>query len=256
MDSCFVIQPFDKDKFDKRYTDIFEPAIIAAGLTPYRVDRDPSVRIPIEQIEDGIIKSALCFAEITSDNPNVWYELGYAFARDKDVVMVTEERQKFPFDVQHRQIINYKTSSKSDFELLEQNITDKIKGLLQKRVNVQRIIETPVKESEGLKQHEVALMLILLENQLGEDDTVAAYRLQRDMESAGFTKAAFSLSLRQLREKGLIEQIREYSEPDGEPYYAFKLSKTGDSWILSNEDKVAIRLPKGQTGGSKDDLPF
>ena len=108
----FVIQPFDKDKFDKRYNDIFEPAIKAAGHEPYRVDRDPSVRIPIEQIEDGIKKSALCFAELTSDNPNVWYELGYAFAMDKDVVMITEERQKFPFDIQHRQIINYKTSSK------------------------------------------------------------------------------------------------------------------------------------------------
>jgi hypothetical protein len=98
MNTCFVIQPFDKDKFDQRYTETFEPAIIAAGLEPYRVDRDPSVRIPIEQIEDGIRNSRICFAEITLDNPNVWYELGFAFASGKDVVMVTEERQKFPFD--------------------------------------------------------------------------------------------------------------------------------------------------------------
>ena len=56
MNTCFVIQPFDKDKFDQRYTDIFEQAIKASGLLPYRVDRDPSVRIPIEQIEDGIKK--------------------------------------------------------------------------------------------------------------------------------------------------------------------------------------------------------
>jgi hypothetical protein len=50
MDTCFVIQPFDKDKFDQRYTDVFEPAIKAAGLEPYRVDRDPTVTIPIERI--------------------------------------------------------------------------------------------------------------------------------------------------------------------------------------------------------------
>jgi len=259
MDTCFVIQPFDRDKFDKRYTDCFEPAILAAGLNPYRVDRDPAVRIPIEQIEDGIRKSALCFAELTSDNPNVWYELGYAFAMNKDVVMVTEERQKFPFDIQHRQIINYKTSSKSDFEQLEKSITEKIRALLQKQVNVQRIIETPVKESKGLNQHEVAMMLILLENQLGEDDTVSAYGLQRDMESAGFTKAAFSLAIRQLREKGLIEQQKEYSNMDNEPYYVFKLSKTGEAWILSNDDKVAIKtVQKDQVRNAKEeeDLPF
>jgi len=257
MDTCFVIQPFDKDKFDKRYTDIFEPAIRAACLEPYRVDRDPSVRIPIEQIEDGIQKSALCFAELTSDNPNVWYELGYAFAMDKDVVMVTEERQKFPFDIQHRQIINYKTSSKSDFEILETNITEKIKGLLQKRVNVRRIIDTPVMESEGLKQHEVAMMLILLENQITEEDTVTAFRLQRDMESAGFTRAATNLAFRQLRFKDFVEQLKQYGDEVGEEFIAFRLTRKGETWILNNQDKVAF---KHNSSGKKDeivdDLPF
>jgi hypothetical protein len=146
MDTCFVIQPFDKGKFDKRYTDIFEPAIKTAGLEPYRVDRDPSVRIPIEEIEDGIKRSALCFAELTSDNPNVWYELGYAFAMDKDVVMVTEERQTFPFDIQHRQIINYRPSSKSDFENLEKDITEKLKALLQKKKMYGELLIHPLKK--------------------------------------------------------------------------------------------------------------
>lgn len=48
MDKCFVIQPFDNDKFDKRYQDIFKPAIDKAELDPYRVDKDLSVRIPID----------------------------------------------------------------------------------------------------------------------------------------------------------------------------------------------------------------
>ena len=42
MGRCFVIQPFDGGKFDKRYEDVFVPAIQAVGLEPYRVDRDPS----------------------------------------------------------------------------------------------------------------------------------------------------------------------------------------------------------------------
>ncbi|MBU0719064.1 MAG: hypothetical protein KJ749_12505 [Planctomycetes bacterium] len=45
MGRCFVIQPFDDGgEFDKRYEDVFLPAIRDAGLEPYRVDRDPSVR--------------------------------------------------------------------------------------------------------------------------------------------------------------------------------------------------------------------
>ncbi len=71
MTKCFVIQPFDKGPFDKRYDDVLTPAIERAGLQPYRVDRDPSVTIPIEGIETGIRESEACLADITTDNPNV-----------------------------------------------------------------------------------------------------------------------------------------------------------------------------------------
>ncbi|MFD2933897.1 3'-5' exonuclease family protein [Spirosoma flavum] len=67
MEKCFVIQPFDNDKFDKKFADIFEPAIIKAGFDAYRIDKDLSVRIPIDEIEKGISESAICFAEITAD---------------------------------------------------------------------------------------------------------------------------------------------------------------------------------------------
>ena len=71
MAICFVIQPFDDGKFDKRFVDIFAPAIKAAGLEPYRVDQDPAVEIPIDAIEDRIKAASVCLAEITTDNPNV-----------------------------------------------------------------------------------------------------------------------------------------------------------------------------------------
>lgn len=82
--TCFVIQPFDNGgRFDKRYKDVFDPAIREAGLEPYRVDNDPSVSVPIEDIQDGIRKATACLVDITLDNPNVWFELGYALASDK-----------------------------------------------------------------------------------------------------------------------------------------------------------------------------
>jgi hypothetical protein len=60
MTRCFVIQPFDRGPFDKRYDDILAPAIKKAGIKPYRVDRDPSVLIPIETIEEYIRDSEYC----------------------------------------------------------------------------------------------------------------------------------------------------------------------------------------------------
>ena len=47
MSVCFVIQPFDGAKFDKRFEDVYKPAIEAAGLGAYRVDTDPGVWVAI-----------------------------------------------------------------------------------------------------------------------------------------------------------------------------------------------------------------
>lgn len=69
---CFVIQPFDNGKFDKRYKDVFKPALGIAGVVAYRVDEDYSVNIPIDAIEERIRDSRLCLADITADNPNVF----------------------------------------------------------------------------------------------------------------------------------------------------------------------------------------
>jgi hypothetical protein len=117
MATCFIIQPFDGGPFDKRYEDILVPAVSAAGLEPYRVDRDPSVSIPIDEIEAGIRSSDVCLAEITTDNPNVSFELGFAIASQKDVVLIcsNERESRLPFDVQHRSIISYETDSPRDF---------------------------------------------------------------------------------------------------------------------------------------------
>jgi hypothetical protein len=127
MPTCFVIQPFDSGKFDKRYEQVFKPAIVAADLEPYRVDQDLRVDIPIDAIESGIREAAVCLADITTDNPNVWYELGYAFAVGKPVVMVcSKERDKYPFDIQHRTVISYTADAPNDFSTLQDKITARL----------------------------------------------------------------------------------------------------------------------------------
>lgn len=257
MDTCFVIQPFDKDKFDQRYTDVFEPAIKAAGLEPYRVDRDPTVTIPIERIEDGIKTAKICFAEITLDNPNVWYELGFAFASGKDVVMVTEERQKFPFDIQHRQVINYKTTSKSDYEKLEIAIKEKLVGLLGKQKSVKQILENPIKESQGLKPHELTMLLMIMENQLTREDSVSLYNIKNDMDKAGFNALAVSISVRELQSKGFIETFKE-SDYNNNEYVVCRLTESGEKWIIDNQSLMQFRHERENNNeiNNGDDLPF
>ena len=88
---CFVIQPFDGGRFDKRFTDVYSKAIEKAGLEPYRVDRDASASIPVQQIEAAISGAVVCLADITLDNPNVWFELGYRLALNKEICIICSE---------------------------------------------------------------------------------------------------------------------------------------------------------------------
>jgi hypothetical protein len=124
--TCFVIQPFDANS-SRRYDDVFQLAIRNAGLQPYRVDRDPQVSIPSLGIEAGIRGAAACLADITTDNPNVWFEIGFASALGKPLVLVSDKsRLRFPFDVQHRAIVTYDTMASSEYEQAREAITGRL----------------------------------------------------------------------------------------------------------------------------------
>ena len=165
MPTCFVIQPFDSGKYDKRFHDIYKPAVIAAGLEPYRVDYDPGVLVPIDAIEKGIKQAAICLADISADNPNVWYELGFAFASDRPVVMVcSEERagRKYPFDIQHRSIIPYMADAPSDFDKLRDSLTAKLKAISERSEVLDQIAgRTPVNPIEGLTPMETLVLAVI-----------------------------------------------------------------------------------------------
>jgi hypothetical protein len=260
MGKCFVIQPFDNDKFDKRFVDIFEPAIIKADFEAYRIDKDLSVRIPIDDIEKGISESVICFAEITTDNPNVWYELGFAFACNKDVVMVcSDERQgKFPFDIQHRHVITYKTSSTSDFNTLGDTITRKINALLTKSKTVKQLNTTPVIETEGLKGHEIALLILMMENQVSAEDSTSIFSLKNEMNKAGYTDIATSVGIKTLVKNGMVETFKEFDHwNNGQEYLACRLTTIGEGWILSNQDQLQFRKTINASSNATDvELPF
>ena len=170
--------------------------------------------------------------------------------------MVTEERQKFPFDIQHRQIINYRTTSKSDYEKLELNITEKMIALLNIQKSVDQIIVNPIKESEGLKSHELTMLLLIMENQITNEESVSIYNLKTDMEKAGFNSIAISISVRELQRKGMIETFKESSDYNGQDFLACRLTQIGEEWMLKNQDKIEFRKPSAANNNEADNLPF
>jgi hypothetical protein len=256
---CFVIQPFDKGRFDKRYEDTFRPAIIAAGLDPYRVDHDPASLVPIEDIEAGIRRSDVCFAEISTDNPNVWFELGFAIAARKPVVMAcSDDRARFPFDVQHRSIIRYQSESPRDFAELATQITRRLKAAIAAHLQVELVEElSPAAPTEGLTQHELVALITIAALSL-DGGPLTSYALRQEMVRAGYTDVACALAIRGLEKKDYIARSTAYDNNNDYEYWGFKATDAGLDWLESNQDRLKLKQSPSAPPEEADfgNLPF
>lgn len=257
LGGCFVIQPFDKGgSFDRRYADVYEPAIRAAGLEPYRVDRDFAADNIVETIEEKITESHACFAEITLDNPNVWYELGYARAKGKQICMVCSEERTggFPFDIQHRKVIKYNTGSSSDFGKLTVEITARLKTMVQQVATVEATSGLkPTTLTHGLSPHEAtALLLIFSES---DQRGLSKWQLKDGMRKAGFLDIATKIATHKLIKANLVANSYVEDERGEPPYETFSITQAGTDWILANEGSLVLREERGSPG-PEDDAPF
>lgn len=243
MATCFVIQPFDKGKFDKRYRDCFEPAILRANLEPYRVDGDLGADVLISSIEDGIRNASACLADITMDNANVWYELGYALALGKPVVMVcSEDRQRFPFDIQHRQVIVYKTDSTSDFEKLGVRITETIKARLSKSEMLKQAAESElISDVSGMSHGELVLMAAIASEAETPIALAGLRAVRQATERQGLTALGSQLAIRKLTSRSFVDF--EQIHGDFEPYDGIRLTDKAWVWIEANDSLFVTSRP-------------
>ncbi|WIV61863.1 hypothetical protein [Amycolatopsis nalaikhensis] len=129
--SCFVMQPFS-GALGSYYDSIFKPAITQAGLVPIRADADIFATGKImDQIWRGIRDSTVLVAELTSKNPNVFYELGLAHALHKPVVLVSSNEEDVPFDLRHIRVIVYDQTDPFWGEKLIDKVADNIRSAVE-----------------------------------------------------------------------------------------------------------------------------
>jgi hypothetical protein len=94
----FVIMQFSPP-FDELYTDVIQPVGIAAGFAVIRADEIQGPGFIVADIERQILEAKAIVADITPTNANVYWEVGYAYAVRKPIVLVAERDTKLPFDI-------------------------------------------------------------------------------------------------------------------------------------------------------------
>jgi hypothetical protein len=128
--SCFVMQPFG-GVLGTYYDTIFKPAIEQAGLIPVRADHEIFATGKImDQVWRGIRQASVLVAELTTKNPNVFYELGLAHAKEKPVILVSSNQDDVPFDLRHIRVIFYDLTDPFWGQKLIDKVSDNIKSAL------------------------------------------------------------------------------------------------------------------------------
>lgn len=128
--TCFIMQPFAAP-LGGYYETIFRPAVEQAGLTAVRADAEifGTGKI-IDQIWRGVRAAKVLVAELTTKNPNVFYELGLAHALEKPVVLVSSNQDDVPFDLRHIRVIFYDQADPFWGQKLIDKVADNIKSAI------------------------------------------------------------------------------------------------------------------------------
>lgn len=114
----FVLMPF-RTELEPIYSLIREAAE-RAGLRVMRADEMVAPGQITAQISDAIAGSGLIVADITGQNPNVLFEVGMATSLGKNILIISQDRERIPFDIAHQRIIFYDNSLRGAHELREQ----------------------------------------------------------------------------------------------------------------------------------------
>jgi hypothetical protein len=121
------MQPFS-GTLGTYYESVYKPAIKQAGLEPIRADDSIfGAGKVIDQMWRSISDAKVLIAELTTKNPNVFYELGLAHALRKPVILISSTDDDVPFDLRHLRYIKYDQSDPFWGPKLIDKIADNIK---------------------------------------------------------------------------------------------------------------------------------
>ena len=95
----FVVMQFTEE-YNALFSDVIRPTCESFGYQVIRGDDSINTGLIIQDITKSIQEASIIIAEITPDNPNVYYEVGFAHALLKQTILLSDrKRGRLPFDI-------------------------------------------------------------------------------------------------------------------------------------------------------------
>jgi hypothetical protein len=195
---CFVVGPIGEEDSDVRIhsdwllEEIIEPVMAEhRDFTVQRADKIAAPGLIDAQVIEALLSADLVIADITTLNPNAFYEIGIRHMHQRPIIHMHEAGEKIPFDISIYRSIKFSRKRPSDIRAARRDLSEAVKAVLEDDYQV----ENPVTKVRGrikLEEHATPEVKVLL-------DDVAALRsrvanLEERGEPLNFSTASLSSS--------------------------------------------------------------
>lgn len=133
MKTCFVVSPIGEAgsetriNADKLYRYIIKPVCESCGFKAVRVDQINETGSITQTIIDKLLSSELVIADISGQNPNVFYEIGYRNNTNKPIIHLKKIGESIPFDINTIRTFEYDLTDLDNVEEIKKRLEQTIK---------------------------------------------------------------------------------------------------------------------------------
>jgi len=123
----FFICPLDDEEINDNYEYVIKPCVMKYGIEIQRADEITTTDTITSEIIEAINKSRFLIADLTFERPNCYYEVGYAHALGKPIVILAKEKTERHFDIS-----TYKWLYWKNYKDLKPKLEKEIKSIVEK----------------------------------------------------------------------------------------------------------------------------
>lgn len=221
---CFVLMPFAA-QYTEVYTEVYKPVCAANDLACWRVDEIARPGSITRDIVEGIVDAAVIIADLTSQNPNVFYELGISHAVGNKTIMTSQSLADVPFDIRSYRVLVYEQNITGCRKLaadLDQALKELLAAMDRTSNPVQEVVAS--RSSIGLKRRTPLVKYVdvvnlpkpmrdwLAANNIVYADDVADIDLHALAETPGIGKDSLGRFIRQVMSHDLYPDAKALND--------------------------------------------
>lgn len=134
MKKCFIVCPIgDPDTVTRKRSDslleyVLKPVCKACDFHAIRIDEVHAADSITQNIIEHLTNCDLVIADLTEQNPNAFFELGYRTAIKKPVIQIRAKGEPIPFDIADIQTFEYDLTDLAAVDKFKSRITKTIQS--------------------------------------------------------------------------------------------------------------------------------